>query len=170
MLPLNCFDTVTSNVNFFVLQWHHRYFLRGSIHYPCFFSTIIPILFIILHHTHADSGPAVRQSSRRELRAGDPVAALPWAAGGAAEARSPPPTAAPGSTASQILLSQLLAEKKNKKRCKNFWFIYCVQVLMQFSGSMLYKRWTNFTLNKTEKKLINYISMESHNTQHCCGS
>ena len=44
----NCFDTVTSNVNFFALQLHHRFYLGGSIYCPYFFSTIIPILFIML--------------------------------------------------------------------------------------------------------------------------
>jgi len=43
----NCFDTMTSDVNF-ALQWHHRYCLGGPIDRICLFSTLIPILFIIL--------------------------------------------------------------------------------------------------------------------------
>ena len=39
---------LTSNVNFFVLQWHDRYFLRRSIYCPYFFSIIIPILVLCM--------------------------------------------------------------------------------------------------------------------------
>ena len=47
-LRANCFDTVTSNVNCFALQRHHRFSLRGPSYRLCFFSNIILILFIIL--------------------------------------------------------------------------------------------------------------------------
>ena len=35
------------------VSWHHRLFLRGSIYLPWLFSTITPILFIILWVTHS---------------------------------------------------------------------------------------------------------------------